>query len=138
VERVVAGEAAALLAEALLASGDAEAAEGAAEQAIELCRRSLRGHYEAVSHGVLARARLRRHGASARDAAESSLAEAAALIERTGATTFAPALCEWRAELAEVLGDDAARLALLGEAQKGYGAIGAPRHAERLAREFTP
>jgi hypothetical protein len=121
VERVIAGEAAALLAEALLASGDAEAAEDAAEQAIELCRRSLRGHYEVVSHGVMARARLRRQGVSARGAAESSLAEAAALIERTGATTFAPALCEWRAELADVLGDDA----------------GAPKHAERLARELA-
>ena len=32
-----------------------------------------------------------------------ALASAATLIERTGAKTLAPALCEWRAELAAVL-----------------------------------
>jgi tetratricopeptide (TPR) repeat protein len=137
VEGAFLGEAAAWLAEALLASGDAEAAEDAAKQAIEICRRSLRAHVEAVAHGVLARARLRRHGASARDAAESSLAEAAALIERTGATTLAPALCEWRAELAAVLGDSPARERLLREAQQGYASIGAPKKAERIAEELS-
>ena len=71
-------------------------------------------------------------GAAARDAAEAALAEAAALIEQTGATSLAPALCEWRAELAAVLGDDAARADLLCQAQEGYEAIGAPRHAARL------
>ena len=68
---------------------------------------------------------------------EASLAEVAALIDRTGAVTLAPALCEWRAELAEVVGNDAVRVELLGEAQKGYSAIGAPKHAERVARELA-
>jgi class 3 adenylate cyclase len=137
VERVFAGDAAAWLAETLLASGDAEAAEDAARQAIEICRRSLRAHLEAVAHGVLARALLRRLGVSARDAAEASLAEAAALIDRTGAATLAPALCEWRAELAEVLGDVPARERLLREAERGYAAIGAPRKAERIAEGLS-
>jgi hypothetical protein len=128
VEKFQAGMAAALLAEALLQAGDSAAALSAAEEAIALCRRSERGNYEATAHGVLARALLRRDGAAARDAA---LANAAELIERSGATTLAPALCEWRAELAGVLGDDAARVQLLGQAQQGYEAIGAPGHAER-------
>ncbi|MBI1816954.1 MAG: hypothetical protein HYR72_18400 [Deltaproteobacteria bacterium] len=76
-----------------------------AAEAIALCRRSLRGMYEAEAHGVLARALLHRDAAAARDAAEAALANAAALIESTGAKTLAPALCEWRAELAAVLGD---------------------------------
>ena len=129
------GWSATLLAEALLAAGDLSGAASAAEEAIGLCRRSLRGHNEAEAHGILARALLRRDGAAARDAAESALANAAALIERTGAKAFAPALCEWRAELAAVLGDEVTRAQLLRQAQQGYEEIGAPGHAERLARE---
>jgi hypothetical protein len=128
------GQAASALAEALLQAGDPSAAEAAADEAIALCRRSLVAHYEAVAHGVMARALLRREGAAARDAVEAALACAAALIERTGARTLAPALCEWRAELAAVLGDDATRQELLREAERGYTEIGAPRHAARLAK----
>jgi tetratricopeptide (TPR) repeat protein len=125
------------LAEALLQAGDPAAAAAAAEQAIALCRRSLSAHYEAVAHGVLARALLRRDGAAARDAVEAALARAAEGIERSGAKTLAPALCEWRAELAAVLGDAVAREALLREAELGYAEIGAPLHAERLTRELA-
>jgi hypothetical protein len=42
------------------------------------------------------------------------------------------ALCEWRAELAAVLGDDATRAQLLRQTQQGYEEIGAPGHAERI------
>jgi tetratricopeptide (TPR) repeat protein len=138
VERAFEADAATWLAEALLAAGDVEAAETGAEQAIAFCRRSSRANLEAIAHGILARARLRRHGAAARDDAESSLAEVAVLIERTGATTIVPMLCEWRAELAAVLGDDATRAALLRDAQNGYLEIGAPKHAERIGQELTP
>ena len=133
VEKQQAGMSATLLAEALLQAGDLSAAQSAAAEAIALCRRSLRGIYEAIAHGVMARALLRRDGAAARDAAEAALACAAALIERTGARTLAPALCEWRAELAAVLGDDVTREELLRQAQQGYEEIGAPGHAKRLA-----
>ena len=90
-----AGWSATLLAEVLLAAGDLSAAQSAAEEAIALCRRSLRGHSEAAAHGILARALLRRDGAAAREAAEAALDAASALIARTGAKTLAPALCEW-------------------------------------------
>ena len=131
VDRANAGKAASLLAEALLQAGDLSAAQSAASEAIALCRRSLRGNYEAEAHGVVARALLRRDGAAARDAAQAALDSAAALIERTGAKTLAPALCEWRAELAAVLGDDVTRAQLLRQAQQGYDEIGAPAHAAR-------
>ena len=72
---------------------------------------------------------------SAGGAAEAALAKAAALIERTGAKTLAPALCEWRAELAAVLGDDVTRAQLLRQAELGYQEIGAPGHAQRLLQE---
>jgi adenylate cyclase len=132
-----AGMSAALLAEALLENGDLPAAQTTAAEAIVLCRRSLRAVYEAAAHGVLARALLRRDGAAAREPAESALAEAAALIERTGAKLLAPRLCEWRAELAAVLGDDAAREDWLRQARDGYTEIGAPLQAERIARSLA-
>ena len=132
-----AGSSAALLAEALLLAGDLSAAESAATEAIALSRRSLRGNIEAEAHGVLARALLRRDGAAARHAVEAALASAAALIERTGARTLAPFLCEWRAELAAVLGDYATRERLLREAQHLYNEIGAPLHAARIAKELA-
>ena len=137
VEKFQAGMSAALLAEALLQAGDPSAALTAADEAIAFCRRSERGNYEAAAFGVIARALLRRDGAPARDAAEAALANAAALIERTGAKTLAPALCEWRAELAAVLGDDTRRVQLLREAQQGYDGIGAPGHAERIGRQLS-
>jgi hypothetical protein len=55
----------------------------------------------------------------------------------TGATTLAPAVCEWRAELAEVLGDQPRRTRLLREAEQGDAVIGAPLQAERIARELA-
>jgi adenylate cyclase len=137
VEKFQAGMAAALLAEALLQAGDLSAALSAAEEAIALCRRSQRGNYEAAAHGVIARALLRRDGPADRDAVEAALASAAQLIERTGAKTLAPALCEWRAELAAVLGEGAARERLLREAEQLHRKIGAPLRAERVARELA-
>jgi adenylate cyclase len=135
-DKARAGEAATALAVALLDAGDLSAALSAAEEAIALCRRSLRAHHEAVAHGVLARALLRRDGAAALSAAEAALVDAGALIERTGSETLAPALCEWRAELAAVLGDEATRGQLLREAESGYREIGAPLQAARLRKEL--
>jgi tetratricopeptide (TPR) repeat protein len=135
VDKANAGRSANLLAVALLESGDPSAALPVAEQAIALCRRSLWGPHEAVAHGILARALLRRDGAAAREAVQAALANAAALIERSGATTLAPFLCEWRAELSAVLGDDATRDRLLRQAEQLYEEIGAPLHAARLGAQ---
>ncbi len=127
--------AATLLAEALLQAGDLPAAESAAADAIAVCRSTLRGKFEAEAHGIMARALLRSDGAAPRDAVEAALSSAAELIARTGARTLAPFLCEWRAELAAVLGDDATRDQLLRQAEQLYEEIGAPLHAARLAAE---
>ena len=124
-----------LLAEALLQAGDLSAAQSAAAEAIAVRPPSLGGVYEAEAHGVLARALLRRDGAAARDAVEAALASAAELIERTGARTLAPALYEWRAELAAVLGDDVTRDQLVRQAEQLYEEIGAPLHAARIAAQ---
>lgn len=134
-EKQIIGMGARLLAEALLLSGDFSAAQSEAENAIVLCRRTLRGNVEAESHGILARTLLRRDGAAAREPAERALRSAAALIERTGAKTLAPFLFEWRAELAAVLGDEATRVQLLREAHHLYEQIGAPLQAARLKKE---
>jgi hypothetical protein len=98
-----------VIAEALLAAGELPAALATAREAIAICRRWLRGNFEAEALGVVARALLRIHGREARGAAEAALDEAAALVERTGARTLAPTLWEWRAELAAVLGDSAGK-----------------------------
>lgn len=117
VEQTLAGMSATLLAEALLAAGDLSAAEAAATEAIARCRRTQRGNYEAIAHGVLARALLHRDGVAARTAVESELDHAAQLIERTGASSLAPFLLEWRAELAASLGDEITREQLLQQAE---------------------
>jgi hypothetical protein len=136
-EQQMVGVAATTLAEALLQAGDLTSALAAAEEAIALCGRTLRATYEAEAHGVLARALLRRDGVAARNRAEAALASAAALIERCGARTLAPALSEWRAEVAAVLGNEVTREKLLREAQRGYEEIGATDYAARLAAELS-
>ncbi len=136
VEKQAAGNAALALAEAMLLAGDYPAAVEAARQSIDLSSRSLRAQYEAQAHGVLARALLRRDGAAAREGAAAALASAAALIGGSGATTLLALLCEWRAELADVLGDEVARRELLQQAQRRYEEIGAPLQAARIAREL--
>ena len=54
------------------------------------------------------------------------------LIDQTGASSLAPALLEWLAELAAVVGDTNACEKLLDEAVQGYAEIGAPKQVERL------
>jgi tetratricopeptide (TPR) repeat protein len=134
-EREFMGVAATLLAEALLAAGDFETAETAAKEAIMLSHGSLKGIYEAISQGVLARALLRRDGPAARDAAATAIGIASQLIDRTGARALAPALCEWRAELFAAVDDEVASEQLLRQAEQGYAQIGAPKQAQRLATQ---
>ncbi len=126
-----------LLAEGLLLAGDVTAAQAAAQNAIALSQYSIRQNYEAIAHGVLARALLRRDGPAAREAAEAALTMAATLIERSGARLLAPALFEWRAELAATLGNDVDHQQLLRQAASGFLAIGAPLQAQRLAATLS-
>ena len=133
VDQTSAGPSAALLAEALLAAGEFDAAQAAATEAITSCQYSLRANYEAIAQGVLARALLRRDGAAARDVAQTALDAAAALVERTGARLLAPALARWRAEFCTVLGDEGGRQHWVGEAARGNAEMGARNTVARVA-----
>ncbi|HEX5380127.1 MAG TPA: AAA family ATPase, partial [Phenylobacterium sp.] len=131
-ERQHAGMSSMLIAEALLHSGDLEAAIATARETIETCHAALRGNLEAQSLGILARALLRKDGAGAHDSACRALDQAEALIGRTGAQTLSPSLAEWRAEAAAAIGDEAGRLALLRQSAELFEKIGAPLQAGRV------
>ena len=132
VDRASAGLSAALLAQGLLMAGDFDTALETSAKAIALCRHSLRANYEALAHGVVARALLRRDGASASAAARAALETAGALVERTGARLLGPALAEWRAELAGGMGDGPGQQQWLDEAARGYAALGAMEQGVRI------
>ncbi len=65
-----------------------------------------------------------------------ALARAVELIEELGARVYRPQVCEERAELARLRGDEAARDRELREAHRLFTEMGATGHAERLAREL--
>jgi hypothetical protein len=100
-----------------LASAHAHLADGRAGDAVESARSAL---------DLLQRTDKARAG-------EAATTLAAALLERRPS----PPPCEWRAELANVLGDDATRKQLLQEARRGYDEIGAPGHAGRIRRQLS-
>ena len=68
---------------------------------------------------------------------ETTLAEADAWLEMSGAKSYEPFLCVERAELARLTGDDAARQRELREAHRLFLEIGAPIRAEQVAKELA-
>jgi len=115
----------ALLAEAHLGAGDAAAALATAEVAIEIARRLHRPLAEIRAHLARARALL---AAGDRDAApnvRAALDAASALVQTTGAKSFAPFVHAERAELANLVGDSAGRDRERREAQELFNEIGA-------------
>ena len=91
---------------------------------------------ELRSHLARARALSRGVGAGAKTEIDKSLIEAEALLKPTGAESWRPFIHEERARLAHLTGDEAARERELREAQRLFLEIGAPIHAERIAKEF--
>jgi adenylate cyclase len=129
-------EAIASLAEACLELGEEARARVAADEAVQLARdRELR---RPECEALLTRARVLAHfdGVAGRPAIEEALARSAQLLEETGARLHEPQLHLARAELADLLGDTAARARHLREAHRLYTEMGASGHAERLAREL--
>jgi tetratricopeptide (TPR) repeat protein len=123
------------LAEALLGTGDLDAAEARAREALELARlRRMRIGFRGPL--LLARIVARARGTTARAEVERLLEESVAYLEETGVTAWVPLLHEARAELERACGDAAAAERELREAQRLYAAMGATGHAERLAREL--
>ncbi len=121
-------------AEALLATGDPERSRSLAAKANDFARRA--GHLlpEIETSLALARVRMRTAGRAAEEEVADLLARAAELVEQTGATVFEPHVHLARAELSELLGDDARRE--LREAHRLFTDMGATGHAERVAREL--
>jgi len=86
---------------------------------------------------VRARALLVIEGRGAVERAESSLAVAKTLIEKTGAESRLPLIHVARAELARAIDDREARATELREAHRLFLEIGAPIRAADVARELA-
>jgi tetratricopeptide (TPR) repeat protein len=122
------------LAEVHLALGNTREANKIAREAVEKTEgQDSLGIPARIS---LAQILIRSEGPSAREAIESALEKAAALLEKTGAKAHAPSLHEARAEFAQLLGDEAIRERELREAHRLFTEIGATGHAQRVAREL--
>jgi ATP/maltotriose-dependent transcriptional regulator MalT len=119
-----------------LARGHSKRALEVADEAISAARRHGTLEFELRSHLARARALLRGAGADAKEEIGKSLSEAEALVKTTGAESWRPFIHEERARLAHLTGDDAARKRELREAQRLFLEIGAPIHAERIAKEL--
>ncbi len=93
------------------------------------------GQSEIPAQMALARALRTRDGLESEGPIAEALERAAELIDELGARVYRPQVCEERAELARLRGDDAARTRELREALRLYTEMGATGHAERVARE---
>jgi adenylate cyclase len=122
----------ALLAEAHLGAGKPATARRLAEEAVAAARRRRTPVYECQAQLARAAALLEPGGASAGRAVGQALARARALIEETGARSYAPFVHEQRAALARLRGDWTRCRRELSEARRQFLAIGAAGHARRI------
>jgi class 3 adenylate cyclase/tetratricopeptide (TPR) repeat protein len=107
-----------------------------AGEAITVCRR--RGTRIWEFSALLTRMRALREiqGAKATSEIEAALAEADAWLEMSGAKSYEPFLHVERAELARLIGDEAAREQELREAYRLFTEIGAPIRAAEVAKDL--
>ncbi len=124
------------LAWAYLSLGDYEQSRQAAEEALTVARRCGTRLWEHHAQLIRARVLMQTEGAGAAGVIEATLSAAQASIEATGAKSYAPFVHVERAELARLLGDEAAWRREIGEAQRLFTEMGATVHAERLAKEL--
>ena len=125
------------LARAQLGLGQASQAIATAEEAIAVARSRVARHHEAHAHIVYADALLATTGIERLDEIEQAHSHAEQLIAETGAALIAPNLCESRAALARLHGDDNTHQHHLREAHRLYTEMCATGHAERVARELV-
>jgi class 3 adenylate cyclase len=123
----------AALARAQLGRGDVAAARETCEAALALAPGG--SLFAADAHQVLARARIRAEGASAREEIETLLQAARRLGDACGVLCVAPAVAEAAAELARAGRDEEAAARALVAAYRGYQEVGASGHATRLAAQ---
>jgi len=125
----------ACLARAYVGCGDARA-RATAEEALSVARRMGARFWELQAEMASIEVQLHSEGANARAGIEEALSRAEALVDETAGEVMRPALREQRAELARLLGDEAACERELREAQRLFVAMGATGHAERVAEKL--
>jgi class 3 adenylate cyclase/tetratricopeptide (TPR) repeat protein len=123
------------LAETSAGLGDHDRASEAAMEAIAVAEAT--GQSEIPAQIALARVLRCADGIASEPAIRSALDRALELIEESGARVYRPGVHEERAELAQLLGDDATRERELREAHRLYTEMGATGHAERVAGVLT-
>jgi adenylate cyclase len=132
------GEAAILadLAQAVVVLGDCGRARLLADEAVSTAQER---HIISEVPALLARAHVLRlsDGARAAAAIEADLQQAMAVVERMEAHVYTPLIHVERAELARLLGDEAAYQRELREAHRLFVETGATGHAERVGRQLS-
>jgi tetratricopeptide (TPR) repeat protein len=123
------------LAEACRRAGTTERALATAQAAVALSHSGGNAVLGARTELLFARISLQMEGPSSQ-AFVQALANAARLVEETGARAFQPHVHEVRAECAALQGDSDTRQRELREAHRLFTEMGATGHAERLAREL--
>jgi tetratricopeptide (TPR) repeat protein len=136
VNRYAEGWSRAQLANALLGLGEASRAHHEAERAVEICNQQGLKGFECLALQALALALLRLKGADAQSEIEAHLARAKALADEGKFWGHYPYILQVRAELAALLGDDAARRRHLSEARSLFAKMGAQGHVDRVDREL--
>jgi hypothetical protein len=124
------------MAVAHLGLGDHEEALALAKQALLVSRRLGTRLWEYRAQFTRIRALRETQGPEAVSEIENSLAEADAWLEMSGAKSYEPFLHVERAELARLIGDNAARERELREAHRLFTEIGAPIRAAEIAKEL--
>jgi hypothetical protein len=133
---IVEGRVLAAIAAAHLGLGDRERALAIAEESIAVSRRIGTQLWEFSAQLIRIRALRELYGIKATREIEATLAEAAAWLEMSGAKSYEPFLHVERAELARLIGDEAAREQELREAYRLFTEIGAPIRGAGVAKEL--
>jgi hypothetical protein len=116
--------------------GQAERAQETVERGVEIVRERSFPVGIAIALTMKSRVLQKTQGAAASEAIESALAEAEALVQRTGISSWQPFIHVERAELARLRGDEERGARELGEAHRLFTKMKATGHMERLAREI--
>ena len=121
----------ALLSEAYRGRGDFDVARQTAEEALAIARQRGSRLFELDAQLALARALLSAAGRQEHERIESALAQAAAVVEQTGARVRQPFIHLGRAELARLRGEETVRRRELAAALRLFTEVGATGHARR-------
>ena len=126
----------ALLGEAMAGCGELEQALATAEEAVAVACRKETLFWELQARIALAGVLLSGQGHKDQPRIAKALARADELIEKTGGAVMKPFVCQRRAELAGLKGDDTGRQQILHEAHSLFKSMGADGHAEQLEAEL--